>query len=267
MITTEPEASTLDEYRQGSLSKIEHRGYYYYPYQKNPQKATQFSGIFWANINPEDYMYIINDQMGAPLDFAIPYFNPNASMPFPIESYYAKANLRALNRPIIMIGPLSKKDAEASRLFPTDTIQTIWVKNKVERIVFNLFKSYGHEEFDSDISYYFTNDLEKLIIEHGKPSIEVIGNIISRETLNQYFISEILRALGRIEDTNTKNLRFDLLISYLKNVSSIIRDAAVSGLSFLDNKRALPQLRMLFETETITILKSNIKVAIKSLET
>ena len=53
----------------------------------------------------------------------------------------------------------------------------------------------------------------------------------------------------------------------IKNEAAIIRDGVVSGLSFLDNKRALPQLRMLFETETIPILKSNIKVAIRSLET
>jgi hypothetical protein len=73
--------------------------------------------------------------------------------------------------------------------------------------------------------------------------------------------------LGRIEDEITKYERYELLIRSIVSESAIIRDGAVSGLSFLDDKRAIPQLRMLLESETAPILKNNIKVAIKCLET
>ena len=114
--------------------------------------------------------------------------------------------------------------------------------------------------------YDFTNALDILIRANGKPVVRIINNLIKKTALGDDITSEILKALGRIEDENTKNERYELLIVSIKNESVIIRDGAVSGLSFLDDKRALPQLRMLFERETLPILRNNIKVAIRSLE-
>lgn len=266
MAIAEHEVSTLDEYQIATLPQIKHRGYCYFPFHQNPQIAAQSGSIFWASKNPEDYICIVNDEMGGIISFTAPYFNPNAPLTLPIVSPYNQINL--LTNTCYIIQPLIHADSFAGSFdtVPTNTLQLTKEDSHIERIMLNLFKSYGHEEFDSDIAYYFTNDLQELILEHGKPAITFIGNIINRETLNHNLINEILKALGRIEDTDTKNTRFELLTSYLTNVSSTIRDGVVSGLSFLDDNRALPQLRILYERETAPILKGNIKVAIENLE-
>lgn len=266
MFTTDLEASTLDKYQIPTLLQIEHRGYCYFPFQENPQISTQSSGIFWANQIPEKYLCIVEGDTCRTIPYITPYFNQNAPLILPVEPSYGQINLLAGTYYIIQTLIQEDYFDESFDAVSTDKPQVIKVDSHIEQIILNLFKSYGHEEFDSDIAYYFTNDLEQSILDYGKPALIIIGNIISREILNHNLVNEILKALGRIEDTETNNIRFDLLIRLLKNVSATIRDGAVSGLSFLDDKRALPQLRILYELETAPILKGNIQVAIENLE-
>ncbi len=60
MVTAERGASTLDEYQVANLPQIEHRGYYYFPFQENPQIAAQSSGVLWPSAIPGDYLCSFN---------------------------------------------------------------------------------------------------------------------------------------------------------------------------------------------------------------
>jgi hypothetical protein len=266
MVTTDLDAFTSDKYQVSTFPHIKHPGYCYIPLQVNPQIAPQFIGSFWGYENQENYLWIANDETGEITSYITPYFNQNAPFILHFGPYFNQVDLLAFNYDRIDTLLRAYYFDEPFDAVSSDTLQSINIYSHVKQIMLNFFKSYLHEEFDSDIAYYFTNDLEKLVLTYGKPSIMVINNIIGRKTLNHNLINEILKALGRIEDTETKNIRFDILISLLKSVSPTIRDGAVSGLSFLDDNRALPQLRLLYERETAPILKGNIKVAIESLE-
>ncbi len=235
MVTAEYEASTLDEYQLANLPQIEHRGYYYFLLQDNPRIAAQSGSIFLLIQTLYNYLFPVNIDAESATGFIASYFGHKAEPLLPDETTYEQ--------------------------------NTLFSDLQLEQNTLNIFDSYQHEEFDADIAYEFTNTLAILIRANGKPIIRIINNLIKKFDLSNDIISETLKALGRIENENTKEERYQLLMGLIKDDSAIIRDGAVSGLSFLDDRRALPQIRMLFETEAVPILKSNIKVAIRSLET
>ena len=266
MVTTEPETSTQDECQESIFPQIEHHGYCYFPLQENLEIAAQSSGTFWAPVIPVDYVYSVNREAQSATAFFTPNISQRAVRLLPDELICKQIMLLAdrfySTRFRTQIHSLHEfldaVSTYATQVSPSDL--------EIEQSAINIFDAYQHEEFDADIADEFTNTLDRLIRPNGKPAIFVIGNLIIKHVLDDDIISEILKALGRIEDENTKHERYELLMGSIRNESATIRDGAVSGLSFLDDKRALPQLRMLFETENAPILKNNIMVAIRGLE-
>jgi len=267
MVIAEHEASTLDQYQVASLSQIEHRGYCYLPFQENPQIATQSGDILLSSEIRGNYLFSFNIDAESATAFCAPGFGQKALSLFPDESICEQIMLLSGRFYTIQNRIQTHSFHEVFDTVSTYTPQISASDLQIEQSFINIFDAYQHEEFDTDIAYEFTNALDRLIQANGKSAVRIINNLIRKQILDDDIISETLKALGRIEDQNTKYERYELLIGSIKNESAIIRDGAVSGLSFLDDKRALPQLRMLFETETVPILKNNIKVAIKGLET
>ncbi|GAH39733.1 unnamed protein product [marine sediment metagenome] len=263
MVTTEREASTLNEYQVANLPQIEHRGYYYFPFQENPQIATQSGVIFLPSEIRGNYLCSFNRDAESATASG---FGQKALSFLPDESIFEQIMLLTGRFYTIQNRIETHSFHEFFDTVSTYTPQISASYLQIEQSAINIFDAYQHEGFDTDIAYEFTNALDRLIRANGKPAVRIINDLIKKQILNDDIISETLKALGRIEDENTKYERYELLIGSIKNESAIIRDGAVSGLSFLDEKRALPQLRMLFETETLPILKNNIKVAIRSLE-
>ncbi len=256
MATIAVEASTVAEYQA-------------FPVQENPEIATQSSGIFLPSAIPVNYVYSINREVESATTFFTSSIRQKALSFLPAELIYEQVML-VTGRFYSMQPHMQIQISSHHEVFDTVSTYTAQISvgdPQLEQGVRNIFDAYQHEEFDTDIAYDFTNALDRLIRANGKPAILIINHLIQELNLNKDLISETLRALGRIEDENTKEERYQLLMGFIKNDSAIIRDGAVSGLSFLDDRRALPQLRMLFETEAVPILKNNIKVAIRGLET
>jgi len=63
-----------------------------------------------------------------------------------------------------------------------------------------------------------------------------------------------------------KEGRFVLLISHLWHKSAIVRDAASVGLSFMNDQRAITQLRMAIESETVPSLREDMECVADQLE-
>ncbi|MBA7473217.1 hypothetical protein ES707_08552 [subsurface metagenome] len=267
MVIAKHGASTIDEYQVASLPQIEHRGYYYFPFQENPQIVTQSGGIFLSNEIRGNYLCSFNRDAESATVFFASGFGQKAVSFLPDELICEQIILLAGRFYTIQNRIQTHSYHE---VFDTDSTYTPQISAsdlQIEQSTINIFDAYQHEDFDTDIAHEFTNALDRLIRANGKSAVRIINNLIRKQILDDDIISETLKALGRIEDQNTKYERYELLIGSIKNESAIIRDGAVSGLSFLDDNRALPQLRMLFETDTVPILKNNIKVAIKGLET
>ncbi|TET28975.1 MAG: hypothetical protein E3J70_08265 [Candidatus Heimdallarchaeota archaeon] len=266
MVIAEREASTFDEYQVASLPQITHRGYCHFPFQENPQIATQSRGIFGSSEIRGNFLCSFNQDSESATVFSASGSGQKGLSFLPDEAICEQIMVLAGGFYTIQNRIQTHSYHDVFDTVSTYTPQISAIDLQIERNAINIFDAYRHEEFDTDIAYEFTNALDGLIRVNGKPAVPIINDLIKKHILNDDVISETLKALGRIEDENTKYERYELLIGSIINESAIIRDGAVSGLSFLDDKRALPQLRMLVETETVPILKNNTKIAIISLE-
>lgn len=265
MVTAQPQASTLDEFQLPDLILIQPQGYCYFQAKDYPRTTTQSMGLFSAETLRNYLFHFTNDADTARVFFTSGLgeqevsFSPNEPIQLIRERIFQEFHTTQYRTRTHLYHEIL--DTLSSNVAPASFDYL-----KAEQAVINLFDAYRHQEFDADIAYQFTNDLDMLIQASGKSAIRAIDSLIKKQSVDQDIVSETLKALGRIEHENTKEQRYQVLMDFIKDDSVIIRDAAVSGLSFLDDKRALPQLRMLLETETLPIAKNNIKVTIKGLE-
>ena len=138
--------------------------------------------------------------------------------------------------------------------------------NSMEILWRNLLNSLNNDDIQADLAFYLTEGIDNLVAKYGKAILSVIEKKIDRREMNDAIASETLQALGRIEDDITKMNRFDLLARALKNKIPLIRDGAVIGLAFLDDKKAIPILKSMLGIEPIPTLKENIRIAIEDFE-
>jgi len=79
-------------------------------------------------------------------------------------------------------------------------------------------------------------------------------------------MSDTLCALGDIQDEETHDLRYKVLVDNLKNPSSIVREGAILGLSRLKDTNALYWLREALEVEPYEFMQRYFKQVIEILE-
>lgn len=130
----------------------------------------------------------------------------------------------------------------------------------------NLVVSFSTEPFDSQSSYDLTEAFRKLMDRSGKSVVFTLETLIRERKFRDHLVYEILVAIGRVQHLQTAMDRFELLVSLLNHPVPLIRDGAVAGLSFMDNRKALPYLRKALAAEGIPTIKGNIEIAIKDLE-
>jgi hypothetical protein len=96
--------------------------------------------------------------------------------------------------------------------------------------------------------------------------VNVLSDLIKRHKLNEEIASEVLRWLSRIEHSSSYVMRLSLLEHSLRNASARLRDAAVSGLAYLDDEHALPYLREAIKKESFAELRDDMEQALNQLE-
>lgn len=262
MITLEREASTIGEFQEPDVIQIQPSGYFCIQFKDYPLIATQSSGSFSAE-TPRKYLYQCSIDADTSYIFVTSSHGQQES-PLLIDDLVWEETSGVFH---------SIRDRIQAHLYheifetPSSHVAHLSLGHpELEQTAIDILYAYQHEQFDADIAYEFTNELDAFIQSNGEYAISIISNLIKKQSFGDHIISETLKALGRIEHEKTKDQRYQILMGFIQNKSAIIRDAAVSGLSFLDDKRALLQLRMLLEKESVTLLKNNIRVAIKSLE-
>jgi len=148
-----------------------------------------------------------------------------------------------------------------------DTPQIFAAKESIVEDVRNLLIAFSYEPFDTQGSYDLTKGFYELIAIKGKPVIRALAKLIREQQLSDNLICEALISIGRLQDDDTKSDRFELLASLLSHHVPIVRDGVVAGLSFLDDRKAIPYLRRALTFENVRTLRGNIEIAIKDLET
>lgn len=140
------------------------------------------------------------------------------------------------------------------------------VSNEDSRIALEaVFGLAAGENFEDGIETEFSRRLEVFIKYHGKIGISLLQSAMSEERFREQYIAEALLWIGDIEHENTKDARRLLLERALDSESVFIRDAAVSGLSYLGDLKSIRRLSKAQEGESSQAVRINIEAVLRYL--
>lgn len=113
---------------------------------------------------------------------------------------------------------------------------------EIEKQILEIFQSGEGEIFEDGMESNFSRSLSSFIQKQGKSAIGEIDHIVRNRLSSDDVISEVLSCLARLDDTRTYNYRRWLLEKTLESESFYMRDAAIMGLSFMDDKHSVTAL-------------------------
>lgn len=145
---------------------------------------------------------------------------------------------------IVVINNTSSLDNEKSEL-----------KNKIIRSL----DRYSDYDFESGSDEHIKVELETFITEYEEIFFSTFSEIIYEYKLSEIFINEVLIQIGMLDNNISFIERTRFLQLMLFNKSLHIRDGAVQGLSYLNNKSSITSLKSALEKEQNKFLKSDIK--------
>ena len=129
-----------------------------------------------------------------------------------------------------------------------------------------LFQSSKEEIFEEGMESNLTRGLSELIEERGSEVIAALTDLRHAEGSNSEIVAEALRWVGRIDHQSSYEARLTLLQRSLEDSSSRVRDAASVALAYLDDRRAVPAIRVAIARETYSELKMDLQHILSQLE-
>lgn len=112
-----------------------------------------------------------------------------------------------------------------------------------------LFLSANNEVFEDGMTSRFSDELRRIVREHGITAVKQIGAAIRAEDTSVKVAEEALRQVGYTNDEKTHNVRLSLLKISLESHNIRIRDAASIGVEAMEDPAAIPALKRAIENE------------------
>ena len=122
------------------------------------------------------------------------------------------------------------------------------------------------EQFFDGMNSPLAEATRSIIGTNGVIAVESLRQVLNIRRNEMACIEEILRQIGLLQDEATHQARLKLLADMLAASQEQIRDAALLGLSFLDDEAALPCLRQALQRESVPWLEKNLQMVIAQLE-
>ena len=111
------------------------------------------------------------------------------------------------------------------------------------------------------------NRLSECIKKYQGLAVTEIQHLIVNEEMKPESVEAVLRILGDIDDPSTYKYRRQLLEkAVIDSSSSVVRDAASVGLSYMDDPHAIPSLKKAIEKETCPLVRKSMKKTFTQLE-
>lgn len=131
----------------------------------------------------------------------------------------------------------------------------------------SIFINAKEEIFEDGMESEFSRNLSGFILSFGQPSMEAIIDLYLSNSVNTEVASEALRILGRLRHRVTYRERLWLLErSLLYSPFARVRDGALLGLSFLNDRLAIPPLKSAIEKESVLELRHDMERVLTQLE-
>lgn len=130
----------------------------------------------------------------------------------------------------------------------------------------NIFWIAKGEIFEDGMESSFSHQLISFLKKYGNDALEAITCLIVYERVDPEVASEALRCLGRIDHRESYGYRRWLLERSLGLSSTRVKDGAVLGISFMDDKHATPYLKSAIQEEKCSELKADMETVLEQLE-
>jgi len=136
----------------------------------------------------------------------------------------------------------------------------------VFHILHEITSNATNERFEDGMESIFSKALTSFVIKFNSLAITALIAVFENDLANPEVISEALRTVGRIQDSHTHQSRLWLLERALIHRFARIRDAAILGLSHMDNPDAIASIRNAIKNEKIVQIRYNMEQALEQLE-
>ncbi len=94
----------------------------------------------------------------------------------------------------------------------------------------------------------------------------MLSEFLTSNKIDSDLLCETLRTLGNLQDDETEQIRFQILIPYLSHPSPFIRDCTGLALYDLESPNAIPYIRKAIDKELYQSLKMDFKKIINELQ-
>lgn len=143
------------------------------------------------------------------------------------------------------------------------------VSEKIKRQIEDQLKSLwmiGKEEyFEEGMENRFLKGFNSFVSNFGEMGLAFFYKLYCEAESNLEILSESLKYLGHIENKETKDIRFNLLIHHLNHPSYLIRDSVLIGLVLLNDKKAIWYLMDNIKDEKSEDFRNDLRQAILDL--
>lgn len=191
-------------------------------------------------------------------------FFPTPDIPFikyeDFNPFIIIVNNDTLNQSKQQFWKLCVGSAEGS--ITSKPFESLYIEDEINSI----FNNARDEIFEDGIESNFSHLLINFILKYNEVSIDVISTIILNNQSNSWIISEALRWIGKLNHPQTHHVRLNLLERCLFSESYYIRDGAILGIEFLNDKSAIDTIKLAIEKEDIPELKEYMSQVIYFLE-
>lgn len=135
----------------------------------------------------------------------------------------------------------------------------------LEKEILNIFQSGEGDIFEDGMESNFSRALLSYVRRYGNTAVNEIAHIVLHGEFKDEVVAEAILCLARLDDCTTYKYRRWLVEKALEGEGLYTRDAAVSGLSHLDDKDSMTELKKAMAREKNVELKRDMTEVLEQL--
>ena len=175
-------------------------------------------------------------------------------------------HLTAITTPTLSECPIRLLQEKISdRPFDSSTSEAHFLGEDLSRIIQIIFEAGKNEHFEDGMKSDFSVAIENIIKNYPEHAIEMLSEFLASNKIDSDLLCETLRTLGNLQDDETEQIIFQILIPYLSHPSPFIRDCTSLALYDLESPNAIPYIKKAIDKERYQSLKMDFKKIIKEL--
>ena len=152
----------------------------------------------------------------------------------------------------------SEPDIALYESVPTATRSTADLRRQLQEV----FALAAGEHFEDGMDTEFSHELQRFIKAQGLEAIATLRRAMERYLFRETYLAEALLWIGELDDNETSEARRNLLEGACGSDSVSIRDAAISGISYLGATKSKERLEGMLQVEPVDGVRANIEAVL-----